>query len=76
MSQNEGNRKYEGSPEWKPQLEFFTQLSADKKYVICKTVITSIKPIRYFEKVLQGKDSLAALEKMRTESAEMESGRD
>lgn len=44
-------------PEWKPNVEFFTSLSNDGRFVICKTVITAIKPIRYFEKVLSGKSS-------------------
>jgi hypothetical protein len=40
--------------EWKPNVEFFTSLSADGRFVICKTVITAIKPITYFKKVLEG----------------------
>lgn len=44
-------------PDWSPKLECFTRLSADGRYVIHKTIITSIKPIRYMEKVLEGKTS-------------------
>ena len=55
MSEKQGNGKRFGKPEWQPQVEFFTNLSADGRYVICKTVITAIKPVRYFEKVLEGK---------------------
>ena len=49
-------------PEWKPNVEFFTSLSKDGRFVICKTVITAIKPVGYFEKVLSGKDSAVGRE--------------
>lgn len=55
MSENKEKRA--GKPEWKPNVEFFTSLSMDGKYVICKTVITAIKPIAYFQKVMQGSSS-------------------
>lgn len=58
MSESNSKKKEShGKPEWKPQVEFFTSLSADGRFVICKTVITAIKPVGYFEKVMQGKDS-------------------
>ena len=37
-----------------PIIESFTSLSADKKWLIHKTVITDIKPVGYVEKVLSG----------------------
>jgi hypothetical protein len=45
-----------GRPEWKPNVEFFTSLSADGRFLIFKTVITAIKPIRYIEKVMGGRN--------------------
>jgi hypothetical protein len=35
-----------------PILESFAMLSEDKKWLIHKTIITDIKPVSYFEKVL------------------------
>lgn len=55
-----GGREFR--PEWKPNVEFFTSLSKDGRFVICKTVITAIKPVGYFEKVLSGKDSAVGRE--------------
>lgn len=52
MSENKPESKDRAKPEWSPKTEFFTTLSADGKYVICKTVITAIKPRAYFDKVL------------------------
>ncbi len=45
-----------GRPEWKPNVEFFTSLSADGRFLIFKTVITAIKPVRYIEKVMGGRN--------------------
>ena len=57
---SESKEKRTGKPEWKPNVEFFTSLSADGRFVICKTVITAIKPVGYFEKVMQGKSAPAS----------------
>ncbi len=38
-----------------PIVESFLSLSEDKKWVIHKTVITDIKPVSYFEKVMASK---------------------
>lgn len=54
MSASKSEKQNKGKPEWSPKTEFFTSLSADGKYVICKTVITAIKPRAYFDKVLSG----------------------
>lgn len=35
-----------------PKVEFVARKSKDGKYIIHKTVITDIKPIAYYEKVL------------------------
>ena len=35
-----------------PILEQFIRKSEDGKYIVSKTVITSIRPVQYFEKVL------------------------
>ncbi len=35
-----------------PIVESFLSLSEDKKWLIHKTVITDIKPVSYFEKVM------------------------
>ena len=56
---SESKEKRTEKPEWKPNVEFFTSLSADGRFVICKTVITAIKPVGYFEKVMQGKSASA-----------------
>ena len=58
----ETKEKRVGKPEWKPNVEFFTTLSADGRFVICKTVITAIKPVGYFQKVMQGKSTPAQVE--------------
>ena len=47
--------------EWKSNVEFFTSLSADGRFIICKHVITTIKPVQYFAKVLQGKNDKPAV---------------
>lgn len=38
--------------EWKPNVEFITSISKDGRFIICKTVITAIKPLGYFEKIV------------------------
>ncbi len=35
-----------------PQIEFYARKSKDGKYIIHRTVITDIKPVKYYEKVL------------------------
>tara|TARA_Y100001963_G_scaffold104015_1_gene143312 strand:+ start:165 stop:341 length:177 start_codon:yes stop_codon:yes gene_type:complete len=39
-----------------PILETTITKSKDGKYVIHKTIVTDIKPIKYYEKVLEGND--------------------
>ena len=39
----------------KPIVETQLSMSKDKKYVIHKTIITDIKPVKYWEKVMEGK---------------------
>ena len=43
------NREFENKPIVETQLS----MSKDRKYVIHKTVITDIKPVKYLEKVLR-----------------------
>ena len=38
----------------KPIVETQLSMSNDKKYVIHKTIITDIKPVKYWEKVMEG----------------------
>ena len=38
----------------KPIVETQLSMSKDKKYVIHKTIITDIKPVKYWEKVMEG----------------------
>lgn len=42
-----------------PKVEFQAHRSKDGKYVIHRTVITDIKPIAYYEKVLVGENTAA-----------------
>ena len=70
---SEPKDKRVGKPEWKPNVEFFTSLSADGRFVICKTVITAIKPIGYFKKVMQGKAAPAPEQKTQAEDGQAES---
>ena len=39
----------------KPIVETQLSMSKDKKYVIHKTIITDIKPVKYWEKVMEMK---------------------
>ena len=39
-----------------PILETSVQISEDKKWLVHKTIITDIKPVTYFEKVLNSKN--------------------
>ena len=41
-----------------PILETQVSKSKDGKYVIHRTVITDIKPIKYFEKVVESKNEM------------------
>ena len=45
----ENNQQFENKPIVETQLS----MSKDKKYVIHKTVITDIKPVKYWEKVME-----------------------
>ena len=45
------NREFENKPIVETQLI----MSKDRKYVIHKTVITDIKPVKYWEKVMESK---------------------
>jgi hypothetical protein len=56
QSHTAGSAPQSGRPEWKPNVEFFTSLSADGRFLIFKTVITAIKPVRYLEKVMGGRN--------------------
>ena len=47
----EKNQQFENKPIVETQLS----MSKDKKYVIHKTVITDIKPVKYWEKVVGSK---------------------
>lgn len=40
----------------KPIVETHIGMSKDRKYIIHKTVITDIKPTKYYEKVMEEKD--------------------
>lgn len=60
MSDKQERKKRVKKPKWQPQVEFFTNLSADGSSLICKTVITAIKPYRYFETVLYRKNGPTA----------------
>lgn len=42
---------------WQSHIEFSTSLSADRRFIICKTIITSIEPVSYLEKVINGSQS-------------------
>ena len=39
----------------KPIVETQLSMSKDKKYVLHRTIITDIKPVKYIQKVLEGK---------------------
>ncbi|MFT4312064.1 MAG: hypothetical protein ACMXYF_02445 [Candidatus Woesearchaeota archaeon] len=39
-----------------PTLEFVTRKSKDGRFIIHKTIVTDIKPISYYEKVLNGQE--------------------
>lgn len=75
MPKDEKFEERDDKPEWAPKMEFFTQMSADGRYVICKTVITAIKPVRYFEKVLEGGSRGKPEAKDQSENPEIESER-
>jgi len=36
-----------------PNIETLTKLSSDRKWIIEKTIITSIKPVTYYKKMLE-----------------------
>jgi hypothetical protein len=46
--------KKEDRKEYNPIVDFKVNLSKDKKYLINTTTITSIKPINFIKKVLEG----------------------
>ena len=54
MSEQSAANAPKEKPDFAPKLEFFATLSKDGRFVITKTVITTIKPARFFEKVLAG----------------------
>ena len=62
------NVKQNGKFEWKSNVEFFPSMSADGRFIICKHVITTIKPVTYFEKVMQGKSDKPAVAKAPAET--------
>ena len=64
MSDKPNPKPVAQKPEWKPNVEFFTSMSADGRYIICKTVITAVKPRAYFETILKsaGSGSSKAME--------------
>ena len=39
----------------KPIVETQLSMSKDRKYVLHRTIITDIKPVKYLQKVLEGK---------------------
>lgn len=41
-----------------PILQSFVRKSEDGRYIVSKTVITSIKPVQYFEKVMSSEAML------------------
>lgn len=41
-----------------PRIESGYTTSKDGKYVIHKTTITTVRPVQYMEKVLQGEDDV------------------
>ncbi len=40
----------------KPILETHISISKDRKYIIHKTVITDIKPVGYYKKIMEQKE--------------------
>lgn len=57
--QLEGKEEENAAPQQKrnvPLIETHISKSKDGKYIIHKTVITDIKPVAYYEKVLQGSE--------------------
>ena len=46
--------KNEEKQDFNPIVDFKVNLSKDGKYVIHKTIITSIKPVNFVKKVLEG----------------------
>jgi len=53
--------------EQKPILESWYSKSKDGKYLIHRVTITTIKPVKYIEKVLQGSNELEGLEELEEE---------
>jgi len=52
MEQNQNQEKGQNLP----ILETHISKSKDGKYIIHKTVITDIKPVKYFEKIMEKKE--------------------
>lgn len=50
-----------------PYIETRVSKSKDGKWVVHKTTITSIKPVKYFEAVLSNEGETVVSEEMRTE---------
>jgi len=42
-----------------PSIEFNVSISKDKRYIVHKTTITDIKPIQYYQKVLDDNGEVA-----------------
>ena len=57
-------KKFEAKP---PILESSYSKSKDGKYLIHRVTITTIKPVKYIEKVLQGSSELEGLEELEGE---------
>lgn len=53
--------------EARPILESWYSKSKDGKYLIHRVTITTIKPVKYIEKVLQGPSEESALEELEEE---------
>ena len=56
MEQNKTEIKIENIGQNKPILETHISTSKDGRYIIHKTVITDIKPVGYYEKVMEGSE--------------------
>ena len=52
MKKNENNNENKRRPNV-PKIETFVQRSKDGQYILHRTVITDIRPVLYYEKVLE-----------------------
>ncbi len=73
MSTNENKNQKPQKLDWSPKLESFTTLSKARRFVIHRTVITTIKPRRYIEKVLEGEVSSSSPSEDGANAAKVES---